>query len=120
MQRYYITDRRAFPSRSEFLANIAARIHDNVDMIQIREKDLDAGDLTRLTRDVVDLARGTDTKILVNGRADIALAAGADGIHLPANSILPIEFRRLGIKRIGVPCHNRQELEEAADADFVV
>ncbi|MEA2601274.1 MAG: thiamine-phosphate pyrophosphorylase [Acidobacteriota bacterium] len=60
--------------------------------VQIREKDLEDGDLYRLTR----LARETlppDTKVFVNGRLDVALAAGADGVHLPADGLPAVPLR---------------------------
>ena len=60
----------------------------NIDYIQIREKDLAPDDLRELTRSIVSAVREINqtTKVLLNGPAQIALAAGADGIHLPTNA----------------------------------
>lgn len=59
----------------------------NIDYIQIREKDLSPDNLRKLMEQIVSAVRehGTHTKVLLNGPAEIAFAAGADGIHLPAN-----------------------------------
>ena len=57
-----------------------------VDLILIRERDLDAGRLSALVGRIVRLARGRGVRVVVNDRADVALAAGADGVHLRADS----------------------------------
>jgi thiamine-phosphate pyrophosphorylase len=99
----------------------ARAIHNGVDMIQIREKDLRARELLELTVRIRDLAAGSKTRILVNDRLDIALATGIDGVHLPVNG-LPAERVRPFVKFLGVSTHNTAEAIEAekAHADFVV
>ena len=88
----------------------------------MREKDLPARQLLDLVVRVIEVARPRGIKVLVNERADVALAAGADGVHLPSNAIAPIELRRLGIRLIGVSCHDQAELASAVSggADFAV
>ena len=118
MIRYYITDRRQVHS---LLDTIARVIGDGVDWIQIREKDLPTREQLELTRKV--LAMG-GAKVLVNGRLDVALAAGAHGLHLPAHSISPSALRRIvpaGFL-IGVSCHTVEEVvrAEVEAASFVV
>ena len=90
MIRCYITDRRGCP---DLLDNIIRRMNE-VDWIQIREKDLSARELLDLVRAVIALPNPHGTKILVNGRMDVALAAGADGLHLPAGSPPPNVWRQ--------------------------
>ncbi len=58
-----------------------------IDLVQIRERDMGGRALVDLVRRCVEAARGTPTKILVNDRLDIALAAGAAGVHLRSDSI---------------------------------
>ena len=58
-----------------------------VDLVQVRERDLDAGELLILVRSCVERVRGTRTRVIVNDRLDVALAAGAHGVHLPANGL---------------------------------
>ena len=115
MLRYYITDRRSVGGVEPVLRNIEAAASAGVDYIQIREKDLCARDLLQLTRSAVERVQPFGTRVLVNGRADVALAAGAHGVHLPGDSIAPLEIRRLvGIDfLIGVSCHTVQEVEAA-------
>ena len=83
MIRCYVTDRR----HGDLLSHVNAAIHDGVNIIQVREKDLDARELYELVCRIRDAAAGTTTKVLVNDRLDIALAARIDGVHLPANGL---------------------------------
>jgi thiamine-phosphate pyrophosphorylase len=90
-------------------------------MIQVREKDLPAAELFDLVCKVRDLAAGSKTRVLVNDRLDIALAAGIDGVHLPSNG-LPAKRVRPLIKLLGVSTHTAEEASaaEKAGADFIV
>lgn len=94
-----------------------------MDWVQIREKDLPPRVLLDLVARVLEVARPRGIKVLVNERVDVALAAGADGVHLPSHSIAPSAIRRLGAKLlIGVSCHDEVELAAAVSegADFAV
>ena len=117
MIRCYVTDRR----QGDVLASAARAIHEHVDMIQVREKDLDGRELFDLVCRVRELASGTSTRILVNDRLDIALAAGVDGVHLPSNG-LPAPRVRPFVKCLGVSVHTLEEAlaAEVAGADFIV
>ncbi len=95
MLRYYITDRQAAGGTGALLVRIERALQTGVDWIQIREKDLSARELCELVRRVVALARSHPTRVFVNDRADIALAAGAHGVHLPAHSVAPLSLRPL-------------------------
>ncbi|HYR88702.1 MAG TPA: thiamine phosphate synthase [Terriglobia bacterium] len=117
MIRYYVTDRH----KGDIVAFAYRAVREGVDMIQVREKDLPARELFKLVCRIRDLAAGTKTRVMVNDRLDVALAAGADGIHLPSNG-LPAERVRPLVAVLGVSVHTLQEacLAEKARADFVV
>jgi thiamine-phosphate diphosphorylase len=66
-----------------------------IDVVQVRERDLDTGPLFHLVCDLVALARGSRTRIVVNDRLDVALAAGADGVHLREDSMPVAAVRRV-------------------------
>ena len=117
MIRYYVTDR----GRADIFSCCERAIRAGVEMIQIREKDLPARELFELVCRIRDLAAGTSTRILVNDRLDVALAAGIDGVHLPANG-LPARRVRPHVKLLGVSTHDLQEALDAEQsrADFIV
>ena len=94
IRRYYITDRRAAGSIAALLSHINRALEEGVEAIQIREKDLPARDLCQLARRVLALPNRRGSRILINSRVDIALACGAHGAHLPADSIAPDRLRR--------------------------
>jgi thiamine-phosphate pyrophosphorylase len=101
----------------------AAGIH----WIQIREKDLETSKLTELVRLAAAGARETGTRILVNDRLDIALAAGAAGVHLGETALLVetvADWRRSAGHaefRIGASCHSTEAARaaEGAGADYI-
>jgi thiamine-phosphate pyrophosphorylase len=98
-----------------------------ISWIQIREKDLQTRRLTELVRLAAAGARETGTRILVNDRLDVALAAGAAGVHLGETSLLVetvAEWRRSAGHaefRIGASCHSREAARaaEGAGADYI-
>ncbi len=95
-----------------------------VDFIQIREKDLPDRPLFELASQAVTLARGTLCKVLVNGRPDIALAAGAHGVHLPSRGLHASDLRSWlpGDFLVGVSVHSIREAMQAQreGADYVL
>jgi thiamine-phosphate pyrophosphorylase len=119
MRRYYISDRHGCRDLLDCIRLAAA---DDVDFIQIREKDLNGRDLLALAQAAVAAVSLRRTRILVNGRADIALAAKAHGVHLPSKSIPASEWRRILPPDflIGVSCHSTAEIRDAEGADFIV
>ena len=116
MIRCYVTRSTAATSS----ASATGAIHNGVDIIQIREKDLPARELLDLVLRIRDLA-GSAVKILVNDRLDIALASGVDGVHLPGNG-LPAERVRPLVRVMGVSTHSVEEAiaAERARADFII
>ena len=109
---------------SDILRLVRAAVDAEVPLFQIREKSLPARALFELVARAVELTGGTRTRLLVNDRSDIARAAGADGVHLTAQS-LPVEVVRKTCRAdflIGVSTHSLAEARAArtAGADFVV
>jgi thiamine-phosphate pyrophosphorylase len=153
---YYITDRTQFPGdeagrRRRLLEKIGEAARCGIDYIQLREKDLSSRELESLTREAVQVVRVSSRRktgnrdlgigLLINSRTDIALACGADGVHLPYNDISVSEVRRIWSSYLGRPstnslqqspegapqaivgvsCHTAEEVRSAAgSADFAV
>ena len=74
---------------------ILAAAEVEIDLVQIRESDLEARRLTSLVRSIAAKLRGRKTRLLVNDRLDVAMAAGAGGVHLKESSLAPELARRL-------------------------
>lgn len=124
MLRYYITDRHQAGGADALLLLIERALQQGIELIQIREKDWETKVLAHFVSHVLELPNPHGTRILVNGRADVALACGAHGIHLPSRSISPAQLRPLVPERfiIGVSCHSRQDMDAAlaGDADYIL
>ena|SRR5487761_825207 len=139
----YVTDRRLLerdpssPTTEDLLLRIGRAAVAGVDWIQIREKDLPARELLELTRSAIATVQSKATAgprvparvlVLVNDRLDVALAAGAAGVHLGGDSIragkivswvrqgnAPVDFL------VGVSCHEIYDAIEAerAGANYI-
>jgi thiamine-phosphate pyrophosphorylase len=113
-----------FPEKSaEILTLIKTAVESKIDLIQIREKHLPARLVFELASKASEITRNSQTKLLVNDRADVALAANADGVHLTSAS-LPANLIRQNFPPgfiIGVSTHALAEAELAKKqgADFV-
>lgn len=119
---YLITDRRLVAAGEDFLEVLEALMVAGVRMIQLREKDLPAGQLYEISKNLRDISRRHDCLLLINDRIDIALAVDADGVHLRTNS-LPLSAARALLgndKIIGISTHSQKELTCADEqgADF--
>lgn len=87
MIRHFVTDRRRFGLTPDALVETAVRAsRAGAGVIQVRERDLDDAALAALVRQIVVGVRGSGARVLVNDRVDIALVAGADGVHLRGDS----------------------------------
>ena len=117
-----VSDRRRLAG-GELASRAAAAAAAGVDFIQVREKDLPDGALAALARAVVQAVQGAGTRVLVNGRPDIALIAGAHGVQLPEEGLPVAQVKRsfprliVGASRHSVEGARRAEAE---GADFVV
>lgn len=138
---YYITDRKqlsSYPieSISLVLAKIRMAAAAGVDAIQLREKDLSARELVELGREAMRFVREAysadpfkpRTLLLINSRTDVAIACGADGVHLRSDDISASEARRVLLQAgisdpvVAASCHRFEEIElaEGHGADFAV
>lgn len=137
MTRCAITDRKIFSgneaARCRALTQQAARwAAAGVDYIQLREKDLPARELERLAAELVSSVRAASafTRVLINGRVDIAAATGADGVHLTSagGELTVADVRRLFACTgrpepvVGISCHTIADIEyaRAAGATFAL
>ncbi|OPY29128.1 MAG: Thiamine-phosphate synthase [Methanomassiliicoccales archaeon PtaU1.Bin030] len=81
MELYIVTDRKASRGR-DHMSMVRAALDGGADVIQLRDKDLSGRDLYALAREMASLVHASRARFIVNDRLDIALAAGADGVHL--------------------------------------
>lgn len=119
---YLITDQGQTAGR-DLLMTVEEALSGGVRGVQLREKSFSARNCYELALALRDLTRRYDARLLINDRLDIALAVGADGVHLPEAG-LPVTVARelLGpAKLVGVSCHSRERACEAErdGADFI-
>jgi len=124
---YLITDGDATAEnftekKSHLIKLIKTAVQAKISLIQIREKQLSARLIFELTSETAKLTQNTKTKLLVNDRADIALAANADGVHLTSRSLSAAVIKQNFPKNfiVGVSAHTIEDAENARrqGADF--
>ena len=107
----------------EMLSLVRLAVARGVTLVQLREKSLSARALYELASRAASVTRGTGTRLLVNDRADVARAAGCDGVHLTTVSLEARVVRRAFGEDflVGVSTHTLEEVRAARDgrADFV-
>lgn len=128
MHRYAITSRGLYPGdERQQQAALLRQAHrwsaERIDFVQLREKDLPDADIAALAREILSmLARASSsTKLLINSRADIAVATDAHGVHLTAspNELTPKQVRDLYASAnrpapiISISCHTLEEVHRA-------
>ncbi|HUD24011.1 MAG TPA: thiamine phosphate synthase [Acidobacteriaceae bacterium] len=131
MLRYAITDRTRFngdePARQAALLAQAERLAAaGIDFLQLREHDLPAADLASLARKLLATLRAHNPapRLLINSRADVALATCADGVHLTSapGQLTPAQVRALYAAAslpepiVSLSCHTLDEVTRAASA----
>jgi thiamine-phosphate pyrophosphorylase len=118
-----VTDRAAVGERA-LLSLVGAAARAGVDLIQVRERELEAGALAGLARQVIDAVSGTGARIVVNDRLDVALAAGAAGVHLRGDGLPAARVRTIvppGFL-VGRSVHAEEEaaeIEAAGGCDYL-
>jgi thiamine-phosphate pyrophosphorylase len=127
-----VTDRRRLGEALDEAARldalielVAAAARAGVDLVQIRERDLPARSLLALVRRAVDAVQGTGARVVVNDRVDVAVAAGAAGVHLRGDSPPAPRVRALlpPGALLGRSVHSEREAREAVSAgglDYLV
>ncbi|HEX4406634.1 MAG TPA: thiamine phosphate synthase [Polyangia bacterium] len=113
---YLITDRHATAGRALVDVVRAALAAAPVDIaVQLREKDLDGRALTALAHELRVLTRAAGAALYINDRVDVALAVGADGVHLGGRALSPADVARVApALDVAVSTHTRAEVEAAA------
>jgi thiamine-phosphate pyrophosphorylase len=130
MLRYAITSRALYPGdeqekQAALLRQTYRWISDGIDFIQLREKDLSAAAIAALARNILKTIALTasSTRLLINSRADIAIATGAHGVHLTSDpcEVTPEEIRglyasaKLHAPIVTVSCHTIEGVQRARD-----
>jgi thiamine-phosphate pyrophosphorylase len=114
---HLITDRALAPDPAARAARALAGIAPGRVAVHLREKDLGGAALLALARALAAVCRAHGQLLLVNDRLDVALAAGADGVHLPSAGVPPADARRLlgPAALVGVSCHSADDVRRARD-----
>lgn len=114
---HLVTDRRLAPDLAARVDAALAGLPPGAAAVHLREKDLGGRALLDLARALAAVCRARRQRLLVNDRLDVALAAGADGVHLPSAGVPAADARRLlgPAALVGVSCHSAEDVARARD-----
>jgi thiamine-phosphate pyrophosphorylase len=121
LQVYLITDLKRI-GKDRFLSAVEEALQGGVRALQIREKDLSSKDLLALVQTVTPLTKLYNAKLFINDRADIAVMAGVDGVHLTESSVQASEIKnKFPGLIVGVSTHSLEGalLAQAKGADYI-
>jgi len=125
---HLVTDRRRLAAGGEeesiacLLEQARFAVAAGIDVIQLREPDLEGRALSELASRLVQLTRGSRTRVVVNDRLDVALASRADGVHLRGTSFDALHVRacvRPGFL-VGRSVHSAPDAEAAGPVDYLI
>jgi thiamine-phosphate pyrophosphorylase len=104
------------------VTQIRAAVEAGVDLVQLRETDLEASALFRLAAAILHDVPGSRRRLVINERLDVALASGAAGVHLRERSFAVDAARRLAQEgfRIGRSVHDVASVDAAQSADYLI
>lgn len=109
--------------RRDWLETAEEALIGGADCLQLREKELEGGELLRRARRLVELCRRYDRLCIINDRADIAILSDADGVHVGQDDLPAAEARKLiGREKIlGVSTHRIEQARQAVldGADYI-
>ena len=99
------------------LEQVKRLIEGGAELIQLREKFASPGEFYQSAKEVMDFVRGSEVRIIINDRIDIALAVAAAGVHLGQEDLSPVQARKLLGQNaiIGFSTHNVSQVVEAID-----
>ncbi|MGE5245085.1 MAG: thiamine phosphate synthase [Betaproteobacteria bacterium] len=110
-------------ARKRLVEQARAAAAAGVDLIQVRERDLEAAALASIVVELVDALRSTSARVVVNDRLDVALACGAAGVHLRADSIPPASARSIAPDGflVGRSVHSAAEARAVSESvDYLI
>lgn len=120
---YLITDRQLFRDISSYLEAVEEALEGGARALQVREKDLETGELLKLAYRLREMTSSYRAGLFVNDRVDVALAVKADGVHLGGTGMPAFAVRKVAGENmlIGVSTHGVTEAIQAEKdgADFV-
>jgi len=120
---YLITDRRLFTDNHSLFTAVEEALKGGAQAVQLREKDLEVRELLHMAYDLRQLTSGYGAKLFINDRVDVALAVGADGVHLGGSGMPAFAARKASGEGmlIGVSAHSLAEAKKAEEegADFL-
>lgn len=112
---YLVTDTRQCGGPAQVVQTVRAAVSGGVGMVQLRDPSATTRELADLARALRDALAGSAVPLIVNDRADVALAVGADGVHIGQRDLDPSSTRRLVGPQlhVGLSVSNVRELEAA-------
>jgi thiamine-phosphate pyrophosphorylase len=113
---YLITDSNLFPCSFSLLKGIEEALAGGIKAVQLREKHLPTRELLALGYKFRELTSRYGASLFINDRLDIALAVGADGLHLGQSGIPAAAARKAACRNLTIGC-STHSLEEAIEAE---
>jgi 8-oxo-dGTP diphosphatase len=119
--KYYAITNLSETSKKIFLNQLQKKINDGLEMIQVREKNISLNELKIFSKEIMEICKPNNIKVIINSDIKLAYEIKADGVHLTSKDLLSIKEKPKNLI-ISASCHNKEEvnLAEKLKINFVV
>lgn len=119
---YLVTDNNLIPEGLDIYQQVEKALQNGATLIQLREKDLDTGDFIKRAEQIHQLTQKYNVPLIINDRVDVAIAIGAEGVHIGQSDMSPSLVRKMigDDKILGLSTRNAQELLAVFESDVLI
>ena len=117
LPKYYAITNLSETSKKVFLNQLQKKISDGLEMIQVREKNISFNEFKIFSKEVIEICKPKNVKVIINSDANLAYELKADGVHLTSKDLLSIKVIPKNLI-VSASCHTQEEVDIAENLNI--